>query len=63
MSKINDLEQLETIDERIAEVERLLIYLNEQRREIINRNNLNKNDSNVHDSNVVVSSFLSTSYR
>ena len=60
---MSDLEQLETIDERIAETERLLIYLNEQRREIINRNNLNKNDSNVHDSNVVVSSFLSTSYR
>ena len=55
---MSDLEQLETIDERIAEAERLLIYLNEQRREIINRNNLNKNDSNV-----VVSSFLSTSYR
>lgn len=55
---MNDLEQLKTIDERIAEAERLLIYLNEQRREIINRNNLNKNDSNV-----VVSSFLSTSYR
>lgn len=60
---MSNLEQLKTIDERIAEVERLLIYLNEQRREIINRNNLNKNDSNVHDSNVVVSSFLSTSYR
>ena len=60
---MNDLEQLKTIDERLAEVERLLIYLNEQRREIINRNNLNKNDSNVHDSNVVVSKFLSTSYR
>ena len=55
---MNDLEQLKTIDERIAEAERLLIYLNEQRREIINRNNLNKNDSNV-----VVSKFLSTSYR
>ena len=55
---MNDLEQLETIDERIAEAERLLIYLNEQRREIINRNNLNKNDSDV-----VVSKFLSTSYR
>ena len=39
---MNDLEQLKTIDERIAEAERLLIYLNEQRREIINRNNLNK---------------------
>ena len=39
---MNDLEQLKTIDERIAEAERLLVYLNEQRREIINRNNLNK---------------------
>ncbi|OTP97247.1 hypothetical protein B6D16_00925 [Gilliamella apicola] len=60
---MNDLEQLETIDERIAEAERVLNFLHEQRREIINRSNLNKNDSNVHDSNVVVSSFLSTSYR
>ena len=55
---MNDLEQLETIDERIAEAESLLKFLHEQRREIINRNNLNKNDSNV-----VMSSFLSTSYR
>lgn len=55
---MNDLDQLKTIDERIVEAERLLIYLNEQRREIINRNNLNKNDSDV-----VVSKFLSTSYR
>ena len=55
---MNDLEQLKTIDERIAEAERLLIYLNEQRREIINRLDLNKNDSDV-----VVSKFLSTSYR
>lgn len=39
---MNDLEQLKTIDERIAEAERLLIYLNEQRREIINRLDLNK---------------------
>ena len=39
---MHDLEQLKTIDERIAEAERLLIYLNEHRREIINRNNLNK---------------------
>ena len=60
---MNDLEQLKTIDSHIAEAERLLKFLHEQRREIINRNNLNKNDSNVHDSNVVVSSFLSTSYR
>ena len=55
---MSDLEQLKTIDERIAEAESLLKFLHEQRREIINRNNLNKNDSNV-----VVSSFLSTSYR
>ena len=55
---MNDLEQLKTIDERLAEVERISKFLHEQRREIINRNNLNKNDSNV-----VVSSFLSTSYR
>lgn len=55
---MSDLEQLKTIDERIAEAERLLNFLHEQRREIINRSNLNKNDSNV-----VVSSFLSTSYR
>ena len=55
---MNDLEQLKTIDSHIAEAERLLNFLHEQRREIINRNNLNKNDSNV-----VVSSFLSTSYR
>ena len=60
---MSDLEQLETIDARIAESERTLKALHEQRREIINRNNLNKNDSNVHDSNVVVSKFLSTSYR
>ena len=39
---MNDLEQLETVDERIAEAECLLIYLNEQRREIINRLDLNK---------------------
>ena len=42
---MNDLEQLKTIDERIAEAERLLIYLNEQRREIINRLDLNKNEA------------------
>ena len=41
---MNDLDQLKTIDERIAETERLLIYLNEQRREIINRLDLNKAD-------------------
>lgn len=41
---MNDLDQLKTIDERIAEAERLLIYLNEQRREIINRLDLNKVD-------------------
>ena len=39
---MNDLEQLKTIDERIAEAESLLKFLHEQRREIINRNNLNK---------------------
>ena len=42
---MNDLEQLETIDERIAEAERLLIFLHEQRREIINRLDLNKNEA------------------
>ena len=52
------MEEIEAIDERIIELERLLGYLQERRREIINRNNLNKNDSNV-----VVSKFLSTSYR
>ena len=57
------MEEIEAIDERIIELERLLGYLQERRREIINRNNLNKSDSNVHYSNVVVSSFLSTSYR
>ena len=60
---MDNSELLKTIDARIAETERQLNFLHEQRREIINRNNLNKNDSNVHDSNVVVSSFLSTSYR
>ena len=39
---MNDLDQLKTIDERIAEAESLLKFLHEQRREIINRNNLNK---------------------
>ncbi|WP_181415278.1 hypothetical protein [Gilliamella apicola] len=39
---MNELEQLKTIDERIAEAESLLKFLHEQRREIINRNNLNK---------------------
>lgn len=39
---MNDLEQLKTIDSHIAEAERLLNFLHEQRREIINRNNLNK---------------------
>lgn len=42
---MNDLEQLKTIDERIAEAESLLKFLHEQRREIINRNNLNKNET------------------
>ena len=36
------MEEIEAIDERIIEVERLLGYLQERRREIINRNNLNK---------------------
>ena len=39
---MNDLEQLKTIDERIAEAERVLNFLHEQRREIINRLDLNK---------------------
>ena len=39
---MNDLEQLKTIDSHIAEAERLLNFLHEQRREVINRNNLNK---------------------
>ena len=60
---MSDLEQLETVDARIAESERILNFLHERRREIINRLDLNKHNSNVHDSNVVVSSFLSTSYR
>lgn len=55
---MNDLEQLETVDERIAETERVLNFLHERRREIINRLDLNKDDSNV-----VASKFLSTSYR
>ena len=42
---MNDLEQLKTIDAHIAEVERILNFLHEQRREIINRNNLNKNEA------------------
>ena len=36
------MEETEAIDERIIELERLLGYLQERRREIINRNNLNK---------------------
>lgn len=36
------MEEIEAIDERIIELERLLGYLQERRREIINRNNLNK---------------------
>lgn len=55
---MNELEQLKTIDERIAEAESLLKFLHEQRREIINRLDLNKSDLNV-----VESKFLSTSYR
>ena len=55
---MDNSELLKTIDERIAEAERLLKFLHEQRREIINRLDLNKNGSDV-----VVSKFLSTSYR
>lgn len=36
------MKEIEAIDERIIELERLLGYLQERRREIINRNNLNK---------------------
>lgn len=36
------MEEIEAIDERIIELERLLSYLQEKRREIINRNDLNK---------------------
>ena len=39
---MNDLEQLKTIDERLAEVERISNFLHEQRREVINRLDLNK---------------------
>ena len=42
---MNDLEQLKTIDSHIAEAERLLKFLHEQRREIINRLDLNKNET------------------
>jgi len=42
---MGDLEQLKTIDERLAEVERISNFLHEQRREIINRLNLNKNEA------------------
>ena len=52
------MEEIEAIDEQIRETELKLMHLQEQRREIINRNNLNKNDSDI-----VVSKFLSTSYR
>lgn len=58
MEIMDNSELLKTIDARIAETERQLNFLHEQRREIINRSNLNKNGSNV-----VVSKFLSTSYR
>lgn len=50
--------EVSAIDKQIFETESKLMNLQEQRREIINRNNLNKNDSDV-----VVSKFLSTSYR
>jgi len=36
------MKEIEAIEERIIELERLLGYLQERRREIINRNNLNK---------------------
>ena len=36
------MEEIKALDERIIELERLLSYLQEKRREIINRNNLNK---------------------
>lgn len=36
------MQTLKVLDEKIAECERLLEYLNEQRREEINRLNLNK---------------------
>ena len=42
---MNDLEQLKTIDERLAEVERISKFLHEQRREIVNRLDLNKNEA------------------
>jgi len=53
-----EVSELSAIDKQIFETESKLMHLQEQRREIINRNNLNKNDSDV-----VVSKFLSTSYR
>lgn len=42
---MGNLEQLKTIDERLAEVERISNFLHEQRREIINRLDLNKNET------------------
>ena len=45
MRKMNELEQLKTIDSHIAEVERISNFLHEQRREIINRLDLNKNEA------------------
>jgi len=36
------MEEIKALDERIIELERLLSYLQEKRREIINRNDLNK---------------------
>lgn len=36
------MEEIEVIDEQIRETELKLMHLQEQRREIINRNNLNK---------------------
>lgn len=38
-------EKLKQLDERLDEVHKLVIYLNECRRELINRHNLNKDKS------------------
>ncbi len=35
-------EKLKQLDERLDEVHKLIVYLNECRRELINRHNLNK---------------------
>ena len=52
------MEEIKALDERIIELERLLSYLQEKRREIINRYDLNKG---VLDS--FESKFISASYR